>query len=44
MAICLLDQIDKPAWEDHPRRVNFTIEEYENVPGRWDLLHGQSGD
>ena len=44
MAICLLDQIDKPAWEKHPRRVSFTFEEFENVPGRWELVDGQLSD
>jgi hypothetical protein len=44
MAICLLDQIDKPAWESHPRRVEFTFEEYEKAPGRWELMDGQLSD
>ena len=44
MAICLLDQIDKPAWEKHPRRVSFTFEEFEKVPGRWELVDGQLSD
>jgi hypothetical protein len=44
MAICLLDQIDKPVWEKHPRRVSFTFEEYEKIPGRWEMVDGQLAD
>ncbi|MDX2180727.1 MAG: hypothetical protein SFV18_14110 [Bryobacteraceae bacterium] len=43
MAICLMDNIDDP-WVERERLVSFTFEEYEKVPGRWELIHGQLSD
>ncbi|MDQ2898568.1 MAG: hypothetical protein M3Y07_02065 [Acidobacteriota bacterium] len=41
MAISLLNQIENP---DGPYRVSFTFEEYERVPGRWEMVDGQLVD
>ena len=40
MAICLLDQLEDP-YGTRPRRVVFSSDEYERVPGRWELSKGQ---
>ena len=40
MAICLLDQLEDPDGT-RPRRVTFTAEELQRVPGRWELSKGQ---
>lgn len=40
MAICLLDQLEDPGGA-RPRRVTFTAEELQRVPGRWELSQGQ---
>lgn len=40
MAISLGEQIETPASQAGPRRVRFEVEEYEKVPGGWELLDG----
>ena len=40
MAICLLDQLDDH-YVTRPRKVVFTAEELQRVPGRWELFKGQ---
>ena len=40
MAICLLDQLEDPDGA-RPRRVIFSTEEVQRVPGRWELSEGQ---
>ena len=40
MAICLLDQLEDPDGT-RPRRVTFSAEELQRVPGRWELSEGQ---
>ena len=40
MAISLQDQLEDPH-RTRARRVKFSAEEYERVPGRWELSDGQ---
>jgi len=40
LAISLLDQLDDPEGS-RPRKVKFTFDEYQRVPGRWELVDGQ---
>ena len=40
MAICLLDQLED-SHGTRPRRVTFSAEDLQRVPGRWELSEGQ---
>jgi len=40
MAICLLDQLEDP-YGRRSRKVLFTADELQRVPGRWELSKGQ---
>lgn len=40
MAISLLDQLADPHGT-RSRKVKFSLEEYQRVPGRWELADGQ---